>query len=376
MSAPFYFYKACQDGNKEQAQELYERDQSVLNRQSIAGNTPLMAALMSEQHSIARWLLSLSQIDVNIKAQGNYTALWLAALHKTPLDILIILAKFSSLEILNHKYVGGKWAIDRAIRSGQGNIALYLAWLGVELKENNEHCRKITLATWLEAGYLEDAQYWAVAANDVKSLIILKEEKNVTLDREKLLFLVKLFDRREIQQYLEENPFLKIYYDQTFADFEIECQGVKFPCHKSIIGGRSEVFKAIIESKARQNLENTTELQNCQDVPVGESFIKYFYMCDIERNLTSCQLVLLLHLSYFYQFDDLKKTVEEEMIRRLGRGTVKEFLIASDMYKGDRVKSAALRFLTENRGVWRENQEDWMPNISRALLCELVTKFA
>jgi len=374
MSAPFY--KACQDGNEEQAEELYDRDQSVLNEQSIAGNTALMAALMSGQHTIARWLLSLSQIDVNIKAQGNYTALELAASFKTPLDILIILANPTTL---SDGWISTTLsAIDLAEQSGQGNIALYLTWLGVELKENNEpnDYRMITLATWLEAGYLEDAQYWAVAANDVKSLITLKEEKNVTLNREKLLFLVKIFDRREIQLYLEGNPFLKIYYDQTFADFEIDCQGVKFPCHKSIIGGRSEVFKATIESKARLNLENTTDLQNCQDVSVAELFIKFFYMCDIERNLTDCHLVLLLHLSDFYQVDDLKKKVEEEMISRLGRGTVKEFLIASDMYKGDRVKKAALMFLTENRGVWRENQEDWMPAISRALLCELVTKLA
>ena len=89
-------------------------------------------------------------------------------------DILIILAKFSSLEILNQNNTNGiKSTINRAEHSGQGNIALYLTWLGVELEENNERCRKITLATWLEAGYLEDAQYWAVAANEVKSLKIL-----------------------------------------------------------------------------------------------------------------------------------------------------------------------------------------------------------
>ena len=64
---------------------------------------------------------------------------------------------------------------------------------------------EVTLETWREAGRLQDAQYWAVAAADLgalKSLAAMKSE--VKLDKVKLRKLAKIFDHREIWAYLTD----------------------------------------------------------------------------------------------------------------------------------------------------------------------------
>ena len=113
---------------------------------------------------------------------------------------------------------------------------------------------------------------------------------------------------------------------------------------------------------------------NCPNKIVAESFIKFFYIGVIDKDLLHCHAVSFLHLSDYYAVNRLKTIVEEAMIDWLGEENVKEFLIAADMYHGERIKVAAIEFLRENKGIWGENVEEWKPFVSRELLCELVIK--
>ena len=143
-------------------------------------------------------------------------------------------------------------------------------------------------------------------------------------------------------------------------------------CHKNFLASLSSVFQATIESKIRENLQMKTELLYCPNEFVAESFIKFFYIRGIDTNLLQSHLVTFLHLSDFYQVTEMQTIVEDAMISKLGKENVKEFLIAADMYHGERIKAAAIKFLGENRGIWRENIEEWKPHISRELLCDLI----
>ena len=60
---------------------------------------------------------------------------------------------------------------------------------------------KVTLETWIESGCQQGAQFWAVAANDLYALKQLEME-NVTLHREKLRSLAKLFNHRGVWSYV------------------------------------------------------------------------------------------------------------------------------------------------------------------------------
>ena len=117
-----------------------------------------------------------------------------------------------------------------------------------------------------------------------------------------------------------------------------------------------------------------TELLNCPNESVAESFIRFFYIGGIDRDILDWNIVSFLHLGDYYQVKELQILVEEAMIAQLCKENVKEFLIASDKYQGEKVKAAAIDFLAKNRGIWRGDIEEWKPYISRELLCEIVIK--
>ena len=56
---PNYFAQACEAGDEMKAREMYNADNSVLNKY-----TGLKIALIYKHHSICRWLLSLPDIIV------------------------------------------------------------------------------------------------------------------------------------------------------------------------------------------------------------------------------------------------------------------------------------------------------------------------
>ena len=199
------FTTACKTGFKTRTEvkTAVERDPGIQNRLDRNGWTGLMVSLIYKRHSICRWLLSLPGLDANICTGGNYSALDVACMYSTPLDIVIQIARLSSWEIVNKKNSRGQTALDRAvIKCYNITTALYLSWLGVECREENRKYSEVTLQTWIEAGYYQDAQYWAVAANALDALNLLARMEDVTLDRKKLVRLAKLFDHWEIWSYL------------------------------------------------------------------------------------------------------------------------------------------------------------------------------
>ena len=63
----------------------------------------------------------------------------------------------------------------------------------------------VSLETWLEAGRLHDAQFWAVAANDLEALKNLAAmNRDVKLDKPKLRKLAEVFDHRIVWAYLSD----------------------------------------------------------------------------------------------------------------------------------------------------------------------------
>jgi len=381
------FFNACCEGDENKAKTVYEIDQSVLNRINPAGSpnspgtsiriTSLIAALMGKHYSICRWMLSLPGIDTKIKIVVNsaeeHDAFSIAAARITPLDLIISLARLSSKEKTD-----GHSALDLAakiaVEHKRTPTMIYLSWLGAEFEDEHSRFGNITLQTWLDAGCQQDAPMWAVAANDLKALKQLANMKEITLDKPILLNLAELFGHHEIKCYLEENQHLKIYFNQIFSDFEITFKERTFPCHKNFLASLSDPIQALIEEKTRKNLPMKTELENCPNATVAESFVKFFYIRGIDKDLLDCHFVTFLHLSDFYRIKELHIIVEDAMIAQLSKENVKEFLIAADKYQGERVKAAAIDFLAKNRGVWREDIEEWKPFISRELLCELVIR--
>jgi len=367
------FILACHAGDEKKARELYDSDKSVLNSQDDEGITGLPVAFLKENHSICRWLLSLADIDVNLTCYDNFSALHVAATRNTPLDLVIALTRLASKEIINLKQTDdGVTALDVAVGFNKLSTAIYLSWLGAQCMDKNKKFDDVTLQTWLDAGCQQDAPMWAVAAKDLKALRQLAKMEEVIFNKPKLLNLAKLFGYQEIKCFLENNSNLKIYSNQLFCDFEVTLKEKTFPCHKIFLVNYSEPFQALIGEKMRENLPMKTELANCPNETVAESFIKYFYIGVIDEDILNWHIVSFFHLSDYYRVKEMHTLVENAMIAQLCKENVKEFMIAADKYQGDRLKAAAFEFLRENRGIWAEDIEEWKPYISRELLCQIV----
>jgi len=380
MSTSDLFVVACASGDEKKARELYEKDKSVLNGQNPFGATGLRASVTFQRHSICRWLLSLPGIDVNLTDNDNCSALHLAARSNTPLDLLIALARLASKETIDLKRTSDKYewngltALDMAVKKSRASNAIYLSWLGAQCKDENRKFDEVTLQTWLDAGCEQDAPMWAVAAKDLKALKQLENMLDINFEKPILINLAALFGHHEIKCYLEENHELNIYFTQVYSDFEITFNERVFPCHKNFLANLSSPFLALFEEKRKKNLPMKTEIENCPNETVVESFIKFFYIRGIDKDVLDWHIVSFLHLSDYYRVKELQTFVEDAMITQLCKENVKEFIIAADKYQGERVKTAAIEFLRENRGIWAENIEEWKPYISRELLCEIVIK--
>ena len=129
------------------------------------------------------------------------------------MDIIVRLAKLCDRQTLNRRNDGGSTALDWAVETGSTSAALYLSWLGVSCAEENRKVyytysgtgqqgrhtyTEVTLQTWLEAGCQQEAQYWAIAANDIPALKRLARLKSVKLDKGRLRRFAGLFQRHEI----------------------------------------------------------------------------------------------------------------------------------------------------------------------------------
>ena len=135
------FLKAYRDGDEKKATELYERNKSALDMKSRWASTGLTWAIDKDRYSICRWLLSLPDIDVNMKWGDIQTGYW-TALHRVPaasppLDLIISLVRLASKETINMKCTkslsDGLTALDFAFMNGKTSsisTAIYLSWLG------------------------------------------------------------------------------------------------------------------------------------------------------------------------------------------------------------------------------------------------------
>jgi hypothetical protein len=105
-----------------------------------------------------------------------------------------------------------------------------------------------------------------------------------------------------------KNDLTDLYEKSTLSDFAILCGGKTFPCHKSILASRSDVFTKMFENKtATENNKNEVELEDFQPETL-EDFMKFLYSDEI--NVTRYISVDLLLLADKYNVPLLKKKCE------------------------------------------------------------------
>ena len=166
------FVNSCRCGKLSEAKSMVERDPGLLNKQRSDGSTGLMCALDNGNHSLCRWLLSLPGLDTNISDNNWKKALHYASMRNAPLDIVITLIRLSSPETVK------SWGND----------------------------------------------------NDVNVLKSLVKRDSVTLDRQTLLQVPKMFNpEATVSKVIEKmnkkiNPLHTLFTVQQYTDDEVICK--------------------------------------------------------------------------------------------------------------------------------------------------------
>jgi len=385
MSSIEKFTSACKAGDEEEVKRLVGLDPALLNQQGQNGWTGLMRALCYGRHSVSRWLLGETGLDVAVSADDNRTALHYAAAAwcNAPLDIVVRLAQLSSQQTINQQDRGGRTALDLAwaVQRSHKSAALYLSWLGAACKPENKRTDPVTVHTWIQEGLAEAAQLWALAAKDTEALKLLARMDEVTIEWERLRKWDEVIfnGKMSLALFHLKNPLVKFYEEEIDTNFQVVCQGQVLRCHKEILAARSKFFRRLIDTDLPGSKEKL-EMVVCPDPEVAVQFIRYFYTGQVPKGMEEAQvtdpskflkntgemnnkvilhnnLVLFLKLSDFYDVAELKEIVEDAMIEKLDKENYEELLVGATvhgLHGGRRVKAAVAKFLSQNPAVFEE----------------------
>ena len=97
--------------------------------------------------------------------------------------------------------------LDYADMYGHASIALYLAWLGADCKPFHLRVGQVTFQTWVDEGYQQQAQYWAVSADDSEALDSLATTENVEMDVKNLRNLAKFYNHGGVPAAAEDGAY-------------------------------------------------------------------------------------------------------------------------------------------------------------------------
>eukprot|EP00092_Neocalanus_flemingeri_P019277 GFUD01020881.1.p1 GENE.GFUD01020881.1~~GFUD01020881.1.p1 ORF type:complete len:349 (+),score=93.89 GFUD01020881.1:58-1104(+) len=167
----------------------------------------------------------------------------------------------------------------------------------------------------------------------------------------------------------------KIFEDMVFSDFRVVCNGRYFPCHKVFLAAQSSVFKKMFDSNMKEATEEMVELINFTEV-VAESFVKFFYTGQVDKEVLNENIISFLDLGEKYNMNELKAVAEQVMITNLDKKNMLSFFLAGDLYRGQKIRTAAKTFLEENKKSLKET-EGWKEALKERvdLLIELMEAF-
>ena len=141
--------------------------------------------------------------------------------------------------------------------------------------------------------------------------------------------------------------FSRAFEDLDHADFNLEVDGTLIPCHKFILGARSDVFKAMFQHKnVKENLEGKVTLHPGTDVNVAKMFLKFIYTDALED--TSFAVVSqLLPLAEKYNVKKLSTLCGQNMLSKMAIENVSEIAVLGSLYNVSLLREKSIEFISQ-----------------------------
>jgi len=141
------------------------------------------------------------------------------------------------------------------------------------------------------------------------------------------------------------NDYEMLFLSKDSSDVIIRCGEKVFNCHKIVLASRSPVFKTMLESNMREKITGDIEIKN-MDHEVLEDLLKYIYS-GVAPNIDAHSEELFAAAD-LYQLEKLKELCELKLSSRFDVSNCIDLLILGDLYNAQKLKAAALEFVSKN----------------------------
>ena len=152
----------------------------------------------------------------------------------------------------------------------------------------------------------------------------------------------------------------KLCFSEDLSDIKIVCDGQTFPCHKVILGARSDVFKAMFSEplKFKENQEGVLNIDDT-NAETMKSFIYFVYNDTLTNEEITCQLLILADK---YNLKRLVDVCAKHFMASITTDNVLEIIYTAYLVNSEELLTASTNFMAKNQGkiakgsYWNEIQ--------------------
>ena len=163
-----------------------------------------------------------------------------------------------------------------------------------------------------------------------------------------------------------------IYTSKVYSDFKLVSNGREFDCHKTFIASQSETLKNVLGSTW---VTDGKMIMDEYKPEVVQGLLSHCYCRPLDQDVFEANVVEYLNIGEKYDLPDLKAKAEIFMISNMKQETCIEFLVAGDLFNAEKVKESAIKFLSFNKKLWKENIREWKEKLKgkEELLMDIIT---
>jgi len=144
------------------------------------------------------------------------------------------------------------------------------------------------------------------------------------------------------------NHLENLFAEKNFSDFEINCDGEVFNCHRNILSARSPVFSAMFQVDMIENQSKKVHIRDIKKEVFSE-VLKFIYTGSISsEDSLKKQAKDILAAANKYQIDLLKKLCEAQLVSALNASNCFDLLVLGDLHEAEKLKMVAMDFISIN----------------------------
>ena len=159
---------------------------------------------------------------------------------------------------------------------------------------------------------------------------------------------------KDIEPTLEQ-AMRHLMFDAESSDLKIKCGEKVFPCHKFILGTRSDVFKTMFSSDLNVSMteDNVLEIIDVSAETMN-LFLKFLYTDDISPKEISCDLLIVADK---YNFKRLTNICLKYLENNIETNNVMEITATAYLLDNDQLLQRASAFIFDHRGSIKQTEK-------------------